>query len=315
MVNNNYLKIAFAGTSHIATRVLHHLITNGYKIQFVLTKPDSISGRGKQLLPSPVKILAAENNIQVLQPYSFKQDTNVIEKIKNFNLDMLIVISYGLILPQQLLDIPKYGCVNIHVSLLPKYRGAAPIQRAIIDGEQKSGVTLIKMDAGLDTGDILLQREININPNETSADLENHLTILGNDMIVQYLNSYQQIIPIKQSSTDVTYANKIDKHEARINWNESSHIILRKIKGFNPAPGCSTVLENKNIKIWNAVIIDGVCDNQCGTIIDICSLGVLVCCGNKTILAITEIQESGKNKLSYDKYILGHPNLKNKVFV
>ncbi len=315
MDKNNYLRIGFAGTSDISRSVLQHLIEHDYKIELVLTKPDSVNGRGHKLQPSAVKLLAIEHKISILQPVSFLKEADSITKIESYNLDLMIVISYGLILPQRLLNSPKFGCVNIHVSLLPKFRGAAPIQRAILSGEEKSGITLIKMDAGLDTGDILLQREINIEEDYTSADLERKLTILGNEMIIDYLNSYNTIIPEPQPLHGISYAHKIDKQEATINWHDSAKLITRKIKAFNPSPGCKTTLDNNSIKIWNAILIDNKCNDECGVIIDVSSRGILVSCGGGTILAITEIQEAGKNRLNHDKYILGHSNLKYKRFV
>jgi methionyl-tRNA formyltransferase len=307
------LKIIFAGTPEISTTILQKILQE-YNIDLVLTQPDRPSGRGKKLKPSSVKDLSLKYALEVFQPLSFRNTPDAIEKIKSLNPDIMIVVAYGLILPKEILAIPKLGCVNIHVSLLPKFRGAAPIQRAIIAGETKTGITIIQMDEGLDTGNILMQQEITINDTDTSETVQDKLAILGGDMIVEYLKVYSSITPKKQSDIGLSYAHKIDKSEAKINWHEDSTTLSRKIRGFNPAPGCFSVLNEQSIKIWQAKIGPNRFNITPGQILSANKDCILVACGVNTTLEIIELQESGKNRQSSSQYVLGHPNLEGTTF-
>ena len=316
MSQSKPLKIIFAGTPEIAKIVLQKILTSGFLIDLVLTKADTKSGRGHRITPSPVKKLAIDNNIEVFQPLSLKSNDDAINKIKNLNPDIMVVCAYGLILPKAMLNIPKLGCVNIHVSLLPRYRGAAPIARAILSGDSVSGVTIMQMDAGLDTGDILLQKELEITPQTTAFELQDSLAVLGGDMIVDYLNNYSLIKPIPQSDYGVTYANKIDKNEALINWHESAIMIDRKIRGFNPSPGCFSYLDGDLIKIWRSKVTSNKSgnSNNPGTIVSATQNGIEVVCGNNTCINILQLQLSGKTRQFAPDYILGHMNLVGKTF-
>jgi methionyl-tRNA formyltransferase len=308
------LKIVFAGTPEIAHIVLQKLVEHKHNIAAVLTKPDSPQGRGQKLTPSIVKQYAIEQKIRVYEPVSFKQDVTIIEQLKQLQPDIMIVVAYGLILPSVVLAIPKLGCVNIHVSLLPRFRGAAPINRAILAGDKVSGVTLIQMDAGLDTGDILLQQQVSIADQDTALDLHDKLAHLGAKMIIEYLDNYSQIKPKPQSSEDVSYAPKIEKSEALINWHEEAFIIERKIRGFNPAPGCYSFLEQKLIKFWESSIGENTSCNVVGQIVQVNHDNFVVCCGKGTTLVVKKMQESGKPRQDVANYILGHKNLLGKCF-
>ena len=307
------LKIIFAGTPSLSATILQEIL-NQYSVDMVITQPDRPSGRGKKINISPVKDLALANNIEIFQPQSLKQNPDAIQKIKDMAPDIIIVVAYGLILPKEFLEIPRLGCVNIHVSLLPKYRGAAPIQRAIIAGESASGITIIQMDEGLDTGNILMQQAIPIAHDETSGSLHNKLAQLGSQMIVNYLTNYTTIVGIIQPSLNVSYAQKIDKSEAKINWQEDALIISRKIRGLNPTPGCFSTLNEHMVKIWQATVGNNVNNKNYGTILECTKDSIKVVCGNNSTLIIKEIQESGKNRLSITQYLLGHPDLIGKVF-
>jgi methionyl-tRNA formyltransferase len=202
------------------------------------------------------------------------------------------------------------------VSLLPEYRGAAPIQRVVLDGREKTGVTIMQMDEGLDTGPILLQKEILMDPKETSGSLHDKLAILGAEMIIDYLTNHTNITPIPQPMNDVSYANKIEKLEAKINWSEEASIIERKIRGFNPFPGCFSSLDGQLIKIWAAdVVRDRQSTATPGSIIEASRAGISVACGEGTILSITELQDAGRNRQLAAQYILAKPNLANMVFM
>ncbi|MCC2625678.1 MAG: hypothetical protein K0R14_1551 [Burkholderiales bacterium] len=306
------LKIIFAGTPEISKIVLDRLITSGFNIKLALTQMDRPAGRGKKLTQSPVKQLALEHNIEVFQPQSFKNNPEAIDKIRVLESDIVVVVAYGLILPKAFLDIPKLGCVNIHVSLLPHLRGAAPINRAIIEGADKSGVTIMQMDRGLDTGAILLQQAIPIEPRETAGSLHNKLAKLGADMIIDYLNNYKQINPIPQDDTKATYAHKISKAEAQINFNEDAYIIERKIRGFNPHPGSFTFLDNERLLVWEAHVVNQSSNLPVGTIIDCLNDGILVACGN-LIIKITELQLAGRKRQNAREFSQGYPDLAGKV--
>lgn len=308
------LKIVFAGTPEIASSVLSTLLEQDFKIDLVLTKVDRPSGRGQKITMSKVKELAIRHNIQVVQPISFKSDTLVIDTIRKLKPDVLIVVAYGLIIPQELLSVPKYGCVNIHVSLLPKYRGAAPIQRAILEGDKTTGVTIMQMDSGLDTGDILLQEEIEICNTDNSGMLHDKLAMLGGKMIIQYLNNIDDIIRIPQNSSNVTYAHKIEKSEALLNWGFNAEVLDRNIRGYNPHPGCFTYLDGKLIKIWQAEVTNISSNKTEGTIIKSDKNGIAVTCGGGSVILIKELQDSGKLRQPVTQYIQGHADLVGKIF-
>ena len=308
------LKIAFAGTPEIASIVFSNLLEQKFKIDLVLTKVDRPSGRGQKITMSRVKELAIEHNIQVLQPISFKSDTLAIETIRKLKPDVLIVIAYGLIIPQELLSIPKYGCVNIHVSLLPKYRGAAPIQRAILEGDKTTGVTIMQMDSGLDTGDILLQEEIEICNTDTSGSLHDKLSILGSKMIINYLNNINNISRTVQNNSNASYAQKIEKSDALLNWGLDAEVLDRSIRGYNPHPGCLTYLDGKLVKIWRAEVANISSNKKLGTIIKSDKNGIAVACANGSVILIKELQDSGKIRQQVSQYIQGHSGLEGKIF-
>ncbi len=308
------LKIVFAGTPEIASTVLSKILEQRFKIDLVLTKEDRPSGRGQKITMSKVKELAIKHNIQLLQPISFKSDTLAIEVIRELKPDVLIVVAYGLIIPQELLNIPKYGCVNIHVSLLPKYRGAAPIQRAILEGDKTTGVTIMQMDSGLDTGDILLQEEVEIYNIDTSGSLHDKLSILGSKMIIKYLNNINNISRTPQNNSNVSYAHKIEKSEALLNWSLDAEVLDRNIRGYNPHPGCFTYLDGKLVKIWQAELANTSSNKTQGTIIKSDKNGIAVTCANGSVILIKELQDSGKLRQPATQYIQGHTSLEGKMF-
>ena len=310
---NTNLKIVFAGTPEISSVVLKKLLEH-FQINLVLTQPDRPRGRGKKVQVSPVKELVLQHSIEILQPQSLRHNNEILDKIKALMPDFIIVVAYGLIIPKQLLEIPKYGCVNIHVSLLPKLRGAAPIQRAIINGESITGVTIMQMDEGLDTGDILLTQEIVIDNCDTSASLHDKLAQLGSKLIVEYLDNFQSIIPQKQLELNVSYAHKIEKHEALINWYEDATTIWRKIRGFNPAPGSFSFLNGQLIKIWRAKVSQSTHKGAVGTVLQFDVDSLQIACGNNTVLGITELQPAGKNKQTAKQFYLGHSKVVGEVF-
>ncbi|TXH60331.1 MAG: methionyl-tRNA formyltransferase [Bacteroidia bacterium] len=315
LIMHKPLKIAFAGTPLIASTVLQSLIDANFPITLVLTQPDRQSGRGLKITESPVKTLAKQHQIPVLQPQSFKNDPELLARITESKPDILVVIAYGMILPQSLLTIPPLGAINIHVSLLPKLRGAAPIQRAIINGDTKTGVTIMQMDDGLDTGAILIQEAIPILSIDNSQTLAEKLAILGAKLVITYLTNYSDFKPQIQNSENATYAHKINKIEALINWNESAIIIARKIKAFNPNPGAFSHLDSQIVKIWDAtVIIDNSSDAPYGKIISYNEDGIHVAAGDNTILIIKTLQIAGKKMQAASQFAKCHRDILNLQF-
>ncbi len=303
MKNNK--NIVFAGTPDFAAFHLQALIDNGLKPSLVLTQPDRKSGRGKKLTQSPVKKIALENNIEIFQP--IKLDELAKQKLEEITPDLLIVVAYGLLLPQWTLDWAKFGAINVHGSLLPRWRGAAPIQRAIEAGDDKTGVSIMQMDLGLDTGDVWSETEIKITEQTTSELLHNEMQEVGANLLIEtipkiFLASKK---PMPQSEIGETYAKKLTKQEAQINWNETAEIICRKIRAFNPVPVAHTQANTGvRFRIFSATKIDNHSDKSNGTVISEDKQGVIVKCEKGAIL-ITEIQEIGKKRMLVKDYING----------
>lgn len=277
------LNIIFAGTSDISAQVLKDLYQSQHNIQAVLTQPDRAKGRGKKVQFSPVKEGALANDTPVFQPLSFKKNPEVLEQIKELRPDVIVVIAYGIIVPQEFLNIPKYGCLNIHVSLLPKWRGAAPIQRAIQAGDTKTGICIMQMDAGLDMGDILNTLEIEIQDTDTSQTLHDKFAKLSIKPLLETLEKIETIKPQPQQG-EPSYAHKIIKQEGLIDFNKSAWQISCHIRAFTPWPTAFFVLDEKLVKVGDFEILDQHVDNkQAGTIIDISKNGVDIATSDKII--------------------------------
>lgn len=247
------MKIIFAGTPYFSSQVLKTLLKIGHEVVCVLTQPDRKRGRGKKIQSSEVKSVAKENNLKILQPEHLKSES-IIKELKKLNPDVLLVVSYGLIIPKKLLNIARKGSINIHASLLPKWRGAAPIERSILNGDKETGITYIQMEPNLDSGPILKKIPCSIEENETSGSLQKKLLHISLNSLEQLLNDYveNKIIPENQSENFVSYAKKITIEEARINWKNPSNIIIRSINAFNPKPGAYSFIANERIKILKA---------------------------------------------------------------
>ncbi len=309
------LRIIFAGTPEIAKNCLAKMIASGYSPQLVLSQPDRPAGRGMKLTPSPVKVLASEHQIEVFQPLSFRKELEALNRIREFRPDLIVVVAYGLILPQELLDIPRLGCINVHVSLLPRWRGAAPIQRAVLAGDSETGVCIMQMDAGLDTGAILLSDKLQIESNDTSGSLHDKLATLGGDLLVKYLNDPELYKPIPQSEIGISYAHKIEKTEALIDWISPAEAICRNIRGYNPFPGAYTYLNGELIKIWRAQISRVFKQEvKAGTIITADKGKLEVVCGDGWLISIDEIQEAGAKRKSITQFLQGKNNLDGLMF-
>lgn len=299
------MKIVFMGTPDFAAGALKSLIEAGHEITAVVTQPDKAKGRSQELLPPPVKVVALEHGIPVLQPVRIKRPEEV-EKLKQYPADIYVVAAFGQILSQEILDIPEFGCLNIHASVLPKYRGASPIQHVIIDGEEKTGITIMQMDAGLDTGDMLYQKEIVISPKDTYASLHDKLMVLGGEAIVEALPLLEQgkLVPRKQEDALSCYAHLIDKTMGELDFTKSAEILDRLIRGLNPWPSAYTTYHGKQLKVWEAEPVKSPKAGKPGEILAVEKDAVLVAAGSGA-LRITSLQLSGKKRMSAHDFLLG----------
>jgi len=297
------MNVIFAGTPEFAAVALRALLEARVSIPLVLTQPDRPAGRGKKLVASPVKQLALAHGIPVHQPEKLRDPATHAPLIEAAP-DLLVVAAYGLILPQAVLDIPRQGALNIHASLLPRWRGAAPIQRCIEAGDTETGVTLMQMDAGLDTGPMLLAESIKVDAGGTGGSLHDRLAALGARMIVDALCGFDALKPVPQPAEGVTYAHKIDKAEAAIDWSMPAVQLERKIRAFDPFPGCTARLGEATIKLWRAKCADG--QGEAGTILQVGNEGIVVACGEGA-LRLVELQRPGGRRLASVDFLRGFP--------
>lgn len=300
------LRIVFMGTPDFSVPSLQALYDAGYDIAAVISQPDKQRGRGKKVTFSPVKEKALELGLPVLQPDSMR-DEMVINTVRTLCPDVIIVIAYGKILPKAILDIPKFGCLNVHGSLLPKYRGAAPIQYAIKNGDAVSGVTIMMLDEGMDTGKILKKAEIFLDPKETTGTLFDKLAVLGADTLLPVLAdlpSYESAA-ISQEEAEATYTAKITKEEACIDWSQKADDIERLIRTLDPQPGAYTMLGDKRLKIWSAHIVEGQKDAVPGMIIDVSRKYVTIQTGQGA-LRLLEVQPESRKRMAVAQFLQGN---------
>jgi methionyl-tRNA formyltransferase len=296
------MKLIFAGTPDFAAQALKAILTAGHQVVLVLTQPDRPAGRGMAMHSSPVKDLASAAGIDVFQPQTLR-DPAAQERVRSVGADAMVVAAYGLILPQAVLDMPRFGCINIHASLLPRWRGAAPIQRAILAGDAESGVCIMQMEAGLDTGPVLHSGCLPIAPDDTAATLHDKLADLGAQLIVEVLGKLPSP-PCPQPEAGVTYAAKIAKSEAPLDWRMSANQLARQVRAFNPFPGATATLEGSTIKVWSAEAEAGTAAP--GTIVAVDKHGIVVACG-EGFLRLTELQKSGGKRLPVGQFLAGTP--------
>jgi len=300
------LKIIFAGTPEFSVKALDALLHTEHDVIAVYTQPDRPFGRGRKLRPSPVKQMALDNEIQVIQPATLK-DTEVQQQLHALEADVMVVVAYGLILPQQVLEAPHFGCLNIHASLLPRWRGAAPIQRAILAGDKTSGVTIMQMNAGLDTGDMLLKHECHIHPEDTTASLHDRLAEMGGRAIVEVIEQLEQgeLKPVRQIDEQASYASKLDKAEARIDWSKSAQELDRQVRAFNPWPVAQTNWGDKVLRIWMSSVSDEGSDAEPGRVIGASKQGIDVTCGGG-VLRLQQVQLPGGKPMPAHAFINAH---------
>lgn len=318
------MRVVFAGTPEFARTALEALHAAGFSIPLVLTQPDRPAGRGMRLQPSAVKQFAVAHGIDVAQPRSLRLDGKYPGEasaargvIKAADAEAIVVAAYGLILPQWVLDQPRLGCLNIHASLLPRWRGAAPIQRAIEAGDSETGVTIMQMDAGLDTGDMLLAEAIAIFPQDSAASLHDRLARIGGRLIVAALNDAARGAsrPLKQPADGVTYARKIEKAEAALDWNQPAEVLERKIRALDPSPGASSPIGSESLKLWKARASaePGPAGVRPGTIVAMDDDAVAVACGTG-VLHLTELQRPGGKRLAVADFRRGFRLAPGMVF-
>ena len=296
------MRVVFAGTPPFAARALEAIAAAGHDIPLVLTQPDRPSGRGLKLTASAVAEAAAARNLRLAKPETLRADAP-LELLRSVAPDVVVVAAYGLLLPRAVLSVPRRGCLNIHASLLPRWRGAAPIQRAILAGDVHTGVAIMQMEEGLDTGPVLLEREIAIGPRETTGSLTAKLAQLGADAIVQALASLDALEPRPQDASAATYASKIAKSEAQLDWNEPCDVLDRKVRAFDPAPGAQAMVEGEVVKVWAAHPVRDV-KGKAGEIARVEGESLVVACGQGG-LSLDVVQRPGGRKMSAAEFRRG----------
>ncbi len=304
------MRVIFAGTPEFARVALAAVLDAGFEVPLVLTQPDRPAGRGMQLQASPVKQLAVARGIPVHQPERLR-DPATHAPIAAAAADVMVVAAYGLILPQAVLDMPRLGCINIHASLLPRWRGAAPIQRAIEAGDAETGVTIMRMEAGLDTGPMLLAGRLPIAADDTAATLHDKLAAQGAELIVAALGKLESLTAVPQPEVGVTYAHKIEKAEAELDWRRPAAELDRKLRAFNPFPGGAALFGEMPLKIWKAAPVSG--SGAPGTVLASGSEGIVVACGEGA-LRLLELQKPGSRRLPAADFLRGYPLAPGQAF-
>jgi len=299
------LRVAFAGTPEFAAQALQALLDAGYPVPLVLTQPDRPAGRGMKLAPSPVKQLALARGLEVDQPEKLRTEEQRA-RLAACAPDVLVVAAYGLILPPAVLALPRLGCINIHASLLPRWRGAAPIHRAIEAGDTETGITIMQMDEGLDTGAMLLRRALPIQPTDSTASLHDRLAVLGGECIVEALAALQRgaLVAVPQPEAGVTYAAKIGRAEAAIDWGRPALELERAMRAFDPFPGAAAVLRDTVVKCWSGKVVPGA--GEPGTVLAVDAEGITVACG-RDALRCTVLQRPGSKRLPAGEFLRGFP--------
>lgn len=297
------MKIIFMGTPDFAAASLEALIASRHEIQAVVTQPDKPKGRKGELTPSPVKVIAKREGIKVYQPLKVR-DEDFVETLRAYNPDVMVVVAFGQIIPLSILKMPKFGCVNIHGSLLPKYRGAAPIQWAVLDGEKETGITTILMDEGIDTGDILLKKTIKIDTDETSGSLFVKLMVLGAETILETLDELEKgsLTPTKQGESPTAYAKMLTKAMGLIDFTKSAKELDCFVRGMDPWPSAYTLLAGKTLKLWKVRAVDG--SGKAGSVIEIGKESFTIACGEGAI-EVLEVQLEGKKRMSAGDFLKG----------
>lgn len=300
------MRVVFMGTPDFSVPVLKRLITEGYNIVGVVTQPDRPKGRKKQLTPPPVKVEALKHDLKVIQPEKLKNPEE-LQQVLALEADLVVTAAFGQILPKQLLDIPKYGCINVHASLLPEYRGGAPIHQAIIDGKKETGITIMYMVEKLDAGDILTQAKVDIDEEDHVGSLHNKLSEVGAELLAHTIPKLiaGEINPVKQDEAKVSFAPNIKREKEKVDWRLGGEAIYNQIRGLHPWPVAYTMLENQPLKLWWAKKVPKSNDQEPGTVVSIEEDGFIVSTGDETYIKVTELQPSGKKRMNAEQFLRG----------
>ena len=310
------MRIVFMGTPDFARDSLKSLVEAGHEIELVVTNPDKPRGRGMKMIPSEVKEYALEQNLEIAQPLRVRNNEEFVDKIKDINPDVICVVAYGKIIPKEILDIPKFGCINVHGSLLPKYRGAAPIQWAVLNGEKETGITTMFMDEGMDTGDMILKEVVEIGENETTGELWDRLSAIGGKLLVRTLEMIEAgNVQREKQGEDFTLAPMLSRDIAIIDWeNKTAKQIKDLVRGLNPFMGAYSFLNDKKIKFWKVEIVDEKTDKEPGTVISSSPKdGLLIATVDKAI-SVLELQGENSRKMSISDYLRGNSIEVNEKF-
>lgn len=304
------MKVVFMGTPDFAVNTLEKIIDAGHEVAAVVTQPDKPKGRSGALAMSPVKETALKYGIEVYQPVKIRGNDEFYNAMKEISSDVIVVVAFGQLIPQKILDIPKYGCINVHASLLPAYRGAAPIQWAVIDGLNETGVTTMQMDAGLDRGDIIMQTKLRLTPKETGGSLFEKLSVAGADLLVKTLEAVEDgtAVRTKQNDSESNYAGMLTKELGKIDFTKAAACIERLIRGLNPWPSAYTYLDGKTLKIWDADVCDipnEYLHSVPGEVFGVTKENFMIRCGSGA-LRINELQLEGKKRMSCDAFLRGY---------
>lgn len=302
------MNIVFMGTPDFAVPCLKALIDSDNKVTGVFTQPDKPKGRGYKLTPPPVKVLAEENNIPVFQPTSLKKGEdaeNALKTLKELSPDLIVVVAYGKILPKEVLDVPKLYCMNVHASLLPKYRGAGPIQWSVLNGEKETGVTTMLMAEGLDTGDMLMKKSTEIGENETASELHDRLSLIGAELLIETIDAINkgEVTPVKQNDDESSYSPMLTKDMCPIDFSKTAREIHNQIRGLSDWPCATAIMGEKRIKIYKSHIVENV-KGTVGEIVDVDKF--IVCCGDNNGIAVDEIQAEGGKRMKTADYLRGN---------
>lgn len=300
------MRIVFMGTPDFAVPALETLIQSEHQVVGVVTQPDKPKGRGKAVQMPPVKEKALEYDIPVFQPVRIRNE-EAVGQLRQWKPDVIIVAAFGQILPKEILEMPRYGCLNIHASLLPKYRGAAPIQQAVIDGAEESGVTIMQMDEGLDTGDMLKKASVRLDKKETGESLHDKLAVLGGPLVLEVLRELSEgtAVPVPQREEESSYAKMLKKNMGHIDWTKSAAVIERLIRGLNSWPSAYTGYEGKTMKIWDADVVQEQTEHAPGTVVRVKKDAICVQTG-EGILEVKEVQLEGKKRMDMGAFLRGY---------
>lgn len=299
------MRVIFAGTPDFSVTALEALLAAGHEVVAVYTQPDRQAGRGRKTRPGPVKLCAQQHALVIEQPATLK---NSAARMKEFSAEVMVVVAYGILLPSEILRIPQFGCLNIHASLLPRWRGAAPIHRAIESGDIESGITIMQMDAGLDTGDVLATYPVKIEKSDTAETLHDRLALVGAQAINEVLEKldFYQKSPLPQQQNLATYAKKITRDESNIDWTENCELLERRIRAFNPWPGSQTWYKGTKLRVWKSECINESHQSEPGTILTADKSGIRIACGKGSLL-ILELQRAGGKSLPAADFLNGMP--------